>query len=90
MLQQQISEDVRPIHQAENTAFNNDVKVTNKCNVMKYCVKDINTRSSKDKTSKYQSSSKLMNDKQWKICINNRKNKHSIKRRQGGNQKEFL
>ena len=49
-LLQQISKNVRPIHQVENTTFNNDVN------------KDVNIRSSKDKTSKYQSSSKLIND----------------------------
>ena len=49
-LLQHISENVRPIHQVENITFNNDVN------------KDVNTRSWKDKTSKYQSSSKLIND----------------------------
>ena len=57
---QQISEYVRLIHQVENITFNNDVDVTNKCNLIKDCVKNGN-RSSKDKTSKYQSS-KLIND----------------------------
>ena len=49
-LLQQISENVRPIRQVENTTFNNDVDVTNKCNFMKDCVKNANIRSSKGKT----------------------------------------
>ena len=61
-LLQQISENVKPIHQEGNTTFNNDADVTNKCKLMKNCVKNSNTRISKDKTSKYQSSSKLIND----------------------------
>ena len=44
------SENVRPIRQVENTTFNNDVDVTNKCNFMKDCVKNANIRSSKGKT----------------------------------------
>ena len=47
-----------PIHQVENTTFNNDVNITNKCNLMKDCAMDINIRPSKDKNSKYQSLSK--------------------------------
>ena len=61
-LLQQISENVRPTHQVENITFNNDVDVTNECNLMKDCVKDANIRSSKNQTSKYQSSSNLIND----------------------------
>ena len=49
-LLQQISGNVRPIHHAENATFSNDVN------------KDVNIRSSKGKTSKFQSSSKLIND----------------------------
>ena len=49
-LLQQIWGNVRPIHQTENVNFSNDVN------------KDVNIRSSKDKTSKFQSSSKLIND----------------------------
>ena len=54
--------NVRQIQQVENTTFNNDVDVTNKCKLMKDCVKNANVRFSKDKTSKYQSSSKLINN----------------------------
>ena len=61
-LLQQISENVRPIHQVENTTFDNGADVTNKCKLMKYCVKNANIRFSKVKTSKYQSSSKLVNN----------------------------
>ena len=63
MLLEQILENVRPIHQVEKATFNDDVNVANKCNLMKDCVKNANIKSSKDKTSKYQSSSKLINDK---------------------------
>ena len=45
-----ISENVRPIHQEENTTLNNAIS------------KDVNIKSSKDKSSKYQSPSKLIND----------------------------
>ena len=48
-LPQQISENVRLIHQGESTTFN----VINK---------DVNIKSSKDKFSKYQSPSKLINN----------------------------
>ena len=61
-LLQQVSENVRPIQQVENTTFNNDVDVTNECKLMKDCAKNANIRFSKNKTSKYQSSSKLIND----------------------------
>ena len=61
-LLQQISKNTRPIHQVESTTFSNDVNVTNKCKLMKDCVKDVNIRSSKGKTSKFQSSSKVIND----------------------------
>ena len=54
--------NVRQIQQVENTTFNNDVDVTNKCKLMKDCVKNANVRFSKDKSSNYQSSSKLIND----------------------------
>ena len=63
MLLQQISKNVSLIHQVEKTTFNDDVNVANKCNLKKDCVKKANIKSSKDKTSKYQSSSKLINDK---------------------------
>ena len=49
-LLQKISENVRPIHQEENTTLNNAIS------------KDVNIKSSKDKSSKYQSLSKLIND----------------------------
>lgn len=49
-LLQQISENVRPIYQIENTTFNNVIN------------KDVNMKSSKDKSAKYQSPSKLTND----------------------------
>ena len=78
-LLQQISENVRPIDQVENTTFNNDVDVTNKCKLMKDCVKNANIRFSLDTISKCQSSSKLINDDTGKIRTNNRKNKHSIR-----------
>ena len=61
-LLQQISENVRQIQQVENTTFNYDVDVTNKCKLKKDCVKNANVRFSKDKSSNYQSSSKLIND----------------------------
>ena len=61
-LLQQISESVRPIHQVKNTTFNNDVDVTNKYKLIKDCVENANIRFSKEKISKYQSSSKLIND----------------------------
>ena len=61
-LLQQISESVRPIHQVKNNTFNNDVDVTNKYKLIKDCVKNANIRFSKEKISKYQSSSKLIND----------------------------
>ena len=61
-LLQQILENFRPIQQVENTPFNADVDFTDKCNLMKDCVKNANIGSSKDKTSKFQSSSKLVND----------------------------
>ena len=41
-LLQQISENIKPIQQIENTTFNNDVNVTNKYNLMKDYVKEIN------------------------------------------------
>ena len=63
MLLQQISKNVSLIHQVEKTTFNDHVNVANKCNLKKDCVKKANIKSSKDKTSKYQSSSKLINDK---------------------------
>ena len=65
-LLQQTSGNVRPICQVENTTFNNDVDVTDKC-------VNANIRFSKAKTSKYQSS-KLINHDTRKICTNNRKN----------------
>ena len=46
-LLQQTSGNVRPIRQVENTTFNNDVDVTNKC-------VNANIRFSKAKTTKYQ------------------------------------
>ena len=48
-LLQKISENVRSIHQEENTTLNNAIS------------KDVNIKSSKDKSSKYQSPSKLIN-----------------------------
>ena len=45
----QISENVTPINQVENTTFNNVV------------IKDVHIKLSKDKSSKYQSPSKLIN-----------------------------
>ena len=48
-IRQQISENVRSIHQVENTTFNNDVDVTNKCKLMKDCVTNANVRFSKNK-----------------------------------------
>ena len=59
-LLQQVSENNRVIHQVENSTFNNDDVIT-KSNFMKDTVKDINFKSSKDKTSKYELSSKLIN-----------------------------
>ena len=37
-LLQQALENVKPIHQVENTTLNNDADVTNKCKLMKDCV----------------------------------------------------
>ena len=51
-LLQQISENVRPIDQVENTTFNNDVDATNKCKLMKDCVENANIRFTKEKTTK--------------------------------------
>lgn len=64
-LLQQISENNRVIHQVENSTFNND-DVTTKSNFMKDTVKDINFKSSKNKTSNYELSSKLINDNTMK------------------------
>ena len=61
-LLQHISENVRPIHQVKNTTFNKDFDVTDKRKLMKDCVKNANIRLSNVKTSKYQSSFKLIND----------------------------
>ena len=51
-LLQQISENIRPIDQVENTTFNNDVDVANKCKLMKDCVENANIRFTKEKTTK--------------------------------------
>ena len=63
---QKILENVRPIHEVENTTFNN-----NNIN------KDVNIKSSKDKSSKYQSSSKLINDNTIEKSALTKKNQHS-------------
>ena len=49
-LLQQVSENATPVLQEENTTFNNVIN------------KDVNIKSLKDKSSKYQSPSKLIND----------------------------
>ena len=67
MLQQQLSENIRPIQWVENTPFNNDVDVTYERKLIKDCVKNTNIRFSKEKTSKYQLSCKLINDGSMEI-----------------------
>ena len=62
MLQQQLSENIKPIQRVENTSFNNDVDVTYERKLIKDCVKNANIRFSKEKNSKYQLSCKLIND----------------------------
>ena len=46
-LLQQLSENIKPIHQVENTTFNNNVDVTNKCNLIKDCVNPLSAKFTK-------------------------------------------
>ena len=85
---------IRPIHQKENTTFNNDVNVTNKCNLVQDGVKEVTIRSSKEKTSQYQSSSKLSNDNiienQNKVLRNKKKKKKKNKENKKAKKRVFL
>ena len=56
----------KPVHQVENTIFNNVIN------------KDVNNKFSKDKSSKYQSPSKLINDNTMENIRNNKRKNQQL------------